>query len=93
MFGLAEESVFLAQVERCICTSEYDYEPNIYLSLISNIISAKSDPSLPLSSPKLSAEQEGILAEFSSTTSTSWRGSSNQTLISMKICFFLYLEF
>ena len=86
MFSLTEESVFLSQVGRCVFTSEYYYKLDMFFSLVSNIISTKSDPSLPLSSPKWSAEQEGISAEFSSTSSTSWRGSSNQTLIlSMKI--------
>ena len=85
MFSRAEESVFLDQVGRFVFTSKYD----ISCSLISDIISAKSDSSLPLLSPKLSIEQVGKSAEFYSTSSTSWRGSSNWTLILMKIFFVL----
>ena len=74
---------------RCVCTSESDSEPDISWSLISNIISSKSESPLPVLTPKLSAEQAGKSTEFSSTSSTSWRGSSNWTLLSMKIYFVL----
>ena len=89
MFVPAVESVFLAQVGRWVDTSESDSEPDIFFLLISNIISAISDPSLPFSSSKWSAKHEVISTVFSSTSSTSWRGSSKHTLLSMNICLVL----
>ena len=65
MFVPAEESVFLDQVGRWVDTSESDSEPDIFFSLISEIISVISGPSLPLSSSKWWAEHEKISTVFS----------------------------
>ena len=91
MFVPVEESVLVAHFGRWVGTFEIDSKPDILCSLISYIRYDISDPSLPFSSSEWSAEQEEISAISSLTSSTSWRGSSKRTLLSMNI--YLVLKF